>query len=372
MRFFGRLITNCLFAALCPLAAAPGSARAAAQPPLRIILPPEAVAGAPATLAVLDAAGRLAPNVGVELSGGQTVKTDSTGRARFTAPAVPGVMTAQITTGRVAASTTFTASSTVIPAVNSTSGDSKSNSQQNLRILSAPRLFSVSDRFTIEGAGFQGEADENHVSLASQPCLVLAASPISLVVLPGPRTLPGPVGLRVGVGRQQVALDPVSAISLEISGPSDALRPGVRTELMILARGTTERLALEVRNSSPEVIQLAHGNVQRVTTSGGKLNVAKIKLKCLAAGDYAITARLIPPASGMRALEAMRRNLIAARAIATGAWAERIDRALLQIDQNPNDTRRVRDELKSILDDKPPAELAALLRSALRQIQTSE
>ena len=44
-----------------------------------IILPQKMVAGAPATLAVLDSAGRLLPNVVVELSGGRNVTTDATG-----------------------------------------------------------------------------------------------------------------------------------------------------------------------------------------------------------------------------------------------------------------------------------------------------
>lgn len=361
--FLGRFLRNALFAVLFSLPGIP--VRAAAQSPLSIILPPQVVAGAPATLAVLDAAGRLAPDVEVGLSGAQTVRTDATGRARFTVPASPGIMTAQIASGQ------FTASTTVIPAPNSTFSGSGLNQKQDLQILSAPRVFSVSDRFTIEGDGFHGGADENHIFLAGQPCLVLAASPVSLVVVPGPRTPFGAVELRISVGKQQVALDSVSAISLKISAPSKALRPGVRTEMTIVAHGTTERLVLQVRNSSPDVIQLTRGNVQRVTTSGGKLNVAEIKLKCLGSGDYAVTAELILPASGARVLAA-RRNLVAARAIATGAWAARIDRALLQIDQNPHDTRKFRAELKRMLADKPPAELAALLRSAWEQFQTGE
>ena len=67
--------------------------------PRAIILPPAVVAGAQATLAVVDAAGRLLPGVAVEISGGQTarlrasspekVTTDSTGRATFLAPGDP-------------------------------------------------------------------------------------------------------------------------------------------------------------------------------------------------------------------------------------------------------------------------------------------
>src|ERR1700676_4632817 len=55
-----------------------------------IILPQKMVAGAAATLAVLDSAGRLAPNVVVELSTGRKVTTDVTGRALLVAPGEAG------------------------------------------------------------------------------------------------------------------------------------------------------------------------------------------------------------------------------------------------------------------------------------------
>src|ERR1700724_2720048 len=64
--------------------------------PRTIVLPQSTIAGAPATLAVLDSAGRLLPNVAVELSGGQKLTTDSTGRAPFVVPGEPGVLTAQV------------------------------------------------------------------------------------------------------------------------------------------------------------------------------------------------------------------------------------------------------------------------------------
>src|SRR5271166_658703 len=53
--------------------------------PRQIILPTKLIAGAQATLAVLDSQGRLLPNITVELSGGQKVTTNVTGRAQFNA-----------------------------------------------------------------------------------------------------------------------------------------------------------------------------------------------------------------------------------------------------------------------------------------------
>ena len=60
------------------------------------LLPPRVVAGAQATLAVVDSHGRLLPNVTVELSTGQNVTTDVTGRALFKAPEKPGKLDAKI------------------------------------------------------------------------------------------------------------------------------------------------------------------------------------------------------------------------------------------------------------------------------------
>jgi len=51
--------------------AAQDAPRVQAVAPHTIVLPQTTMAGAPATLAVLDSAGRLLPGVAVELSGGQ-------------------------------------------------------------------------------------------------------------------------------------------------------------------------------------------------------------------------------------------------------------------------------------------------------------
>jgi len=68
-----------------------------AATPRTIVLPQKAVAGAAATLAVLDTAGRnVCPNAVVELSGARKVTTDATGRALFTVPSEPGVLAARI------------------------------------------------------------------------------------------------------------------------------------------------------------------------------------------------------------------------------------------------------------------------------------
>jgi hypothetical protein len=365
-QLLGRVILTSLASVLLVLTGAQPSVRAQARAPRGIVLPSQLVAGAPGTLAVLDSAGQLVPGVEVGLSGDQKVKTDTTGRAYFTAPTVPGVLTAEIASARISSS------APIISPVNPASPGSPASPPQNLQILSSPRFFSIQDRFTIEGAGFRGDADENHVFLADQPCLVLAASPVSLVVLPGPRTPIGAIGLRVSVGGQQVGAGPVSAVSLEISGPGEALRAGARTRLTVWVRGATQRLVLEVRNASPEIIQLPRGNLQRVMTSGGDRNAAEIEMKCLAPGDYAVTARLIPTSSGLPDLAAARRKLVAARAVATGTWAARVDRVIRRIDRDPEDTRRIRTELERMLNDKPSGEFALLLESAWEEFHKTD
>jgi hypothetical protein len=155
----------------------------------------------------------------------------------------------------------------------------------------------VHDRFTLEGSGFRGAADSNRVFLSDDPCLVVASSPVSLVVLPGPRVPIGDVNLHVTVGGIDAGQFSVSAVLLEFSGPAEAVNAGSTGELIVHAHGTTEPLILEVRNGSPGVIQLSKGNVQRLKTSGGDQNIAPVEVKFVTGGNYSVSARLISPFS---------------------------------------------------------------------------
>jgi hypothetical protein len=105
-----------------------------------------------------------------------------------------------------------------------------------------------------------------------------------------------------------------------------------------------------------------------VTTSGGERNAAEVEMKSLAPGDYTVTARLVPTASGLPDWEAARQKLLAARALATGSWTGRLDRLIGRIDREPQDTAEIRTELEHMLEDKPAGQFAFLLQSAWQAI----
>jgi IPT/TIG domain len=288
-----KVLTPCLILALVVGVCA--SHAAAQQPPKPhaspaprlIILPPRVVAGAQGTLAVLDSQGRLLPNIAVELSGGQKVTTDKAGRAMFKALDQPGTMVAKAPGQGVSASANVVA--TEVSAMHGASGGPPGA----VNVVSYPHAMAIHDRFILEGSGFRGAADSNHVYLNGDPCLVLASSPVSLVALPGPSVPIGDVTLHVTVAGIDAGQFPVSAVLLEFSGPMETVNAGSSGKLILHAHGTTEPLLLEVRNGSPGVIRLSKGNVQRIKTSGGDENIAPVDVKFVTGGNYLVTARLI-------------------------------------------------------------------------------
>jgi hypothetical protein len=165
-------------------------------------------------------------------------------------------------------------------------------------VVSYPKILAIHDRFAVEGSGFQGIADSNHISLNGNPCLIVASSPVSLVALPGPHAPVGGVTLRVAVGGMEAGQFAVAAVLLDFTGPAEAMDAGSNGKLTLHAHGTTEPLLVEIRNGSPGVIQLSKGNVQRVKTSGGEDNVAPVDVKFVSGGNYLVSARLVSPETG--------------------------------------------------------------------------
>ena len=336
--------------------------------PRTIILPQKSIAGAPGTLAVLDASGRLLPGVAVELSDGQKVTTDDTGRALFIAPRNLDTLTAKIS-GRGISSSSFVVSSESLPPL--TPPVVPPEGAAGVRIISYPKFLSMHDRFTIQGAGFRGQADLNRVFLGDHLCLVMAASPVSLVVLPGPDVPLGLVSLRVRVNGIEAERVSVTMVRLEFTGPADQASAGARGELTLHVYGTTNRLAVEVRNASPEIIQvpLARGNILRLATSGGEDNIAPVFLKFLSSGNYTLTARLLSTGGGLPDIESARRSLVDARKSSKGDLAARIAHVIDDLDQDPENVSRTREDLKRILDGKPGGKTAVFLDSAWRALQ---
>jgi hypothetical protein len=290
------------------------------------------------------------------------VTTDVTGRALFKASDELGPLVAKISGQTISASATVIASEP--PSGQAPSGDRVGEAH----IVSYPRFVEIHDRFSLEGSGFRGAADSNHVFLNDDPCLVVASSPVSLVVLPGPRVPVGDVKLRVTVAGMDAGQFAVSGVLLEFSGPAEPVNAGSGGNLILRAHGTTEPLALEVRNGSPGVIQLSKGNVQRLKTSGGDENIAPVEVKFVTGGSYSVSARLLSSDASLPELELAKKRLTEARKIASGDWPARIDQVLLHIDQAPENLPQIRSELKTMLNDKPAAPLASLLDSAWREL----
>jgi hypothetical protein len=288
-RLPGRILALGLLVIVCPaIAAAQQPAKARPTPvPRQIILPAKLVAGAQATLAVLDSQGRLLPDVTVDLPGGQKVTTDITGRAIFKAGDQPGTLLAKVSGHSVTATADVLAADA--PGVRLVPGEAPGS----ISVASHPHVLAIHDRFSIEGSGFRGAADSNQVNLNGDQCLVLASSPVSLVVLPGLRAPVGDTTLHLTVAGTDAGQYPVSVVLLELSGPAETVNAGATGQLTLHAHGTAQPLLVEVRNGSPGVVQLSKGNVQRLKTSGGEQNSAAIDVKFVTGGNYSVTARLL-------------------------------------------------------------------------------
>ena len=276
-----------LFCASAPVLALLSSAQQARIPPAPaasaariLLLPQRIVAGERSTLAVLDVGGRLTPGVTVSFSNGDHVTTDATGRALFVAPLKPGVLLGSLAgrPGRIP--TTILTPAEAPP--------------DQLAVRSAPRIAALSDRFELWGSGFCGDADANRVTIGSQPALVLAASPASLVVLPPDELSPGPTSVIVACGQSGGAAFSITFVALALDASHTPLAPGERRTLAIRIRGTEERLTIEARNFAPEIAELATGTAARAASTGGPENLAKFELMGMKRGNFLVSFRLIP------------------------------------------------------------------------------
>lgn len=312
-----------------------------------IILPQKLVAGQPATLAVLTAEGKLAPGVTVEFSGGQRVTTDDSGRASFTAPDEAGVLLAQVPDSAASGS------ATVIPVV----------PPARVELLQVPRIISLRDRFSVGGYGFSGEADANQVRLGGQTGLVLAASPVNLVILPSPKAALGVTQVVVGVSGAESSTV-TTLVAVEMTSEKPSLGPGQKADLIVRVRGTDQPLELEARNLSRAVVHFLRGDTQRVVTRGGQENSAAIKMEGLSPGDFSFSVRIVPPPAGLPDIGAAREYLLAARKVAPPNKARRVDKLIRRLEQRSQDVAKIRTDLEKMMAQEPQGQFGRLIEAA--------
>jgi hypothetical protein len=348
MSAFFRKIAACGVFVLVGLFSSSFSASAQTAPSatwyVTIVLPPKVVAGRPATLAILGADGRLAPSVTVAIGEDQSLKTDATGRAFFTAPATPGVLFAEAS-GASAVSLVDEA-----PAPDAQAADGE---------LTVASVISLRDRFPICGGGFRGDADANHVTMNGDRALIVASSPECLVVLPSPRGVPGVAKLTVeSSGTQRNAT--TTLVSLQFEAPQTAPVPGQRSDLTVHAEGSDAPLALTIQNETPGVLEFLKGDTQEVRTTGGSRNIAQVQITAVRSGDYSFNARLIPSPDISAAVQYLR----AAAPLAPKALQHRVNDAASRVATHPKDREKVRQDLEKMISTTIPGRFRTLLEAA--------
>lgn len=326
-----------------------------------IVLPPQLETEKPATLAVLDRDGRLAPGITVTLPGGKKVTTDATGRARFVVTSAPGPFVVEAE--GAAPVTGVRASSIVIAHPPIPQG----GSSLDVIVSSYPRVVALDDHIVVRGSGFRGDADANHAVLAGLPALVLASSPNSVVVQHGSGTTIGLKDLIIEVAGRRSGPLAITVVSLEITRPAGELAVGQKGSLIVHVNGTSEKVTLAVENLSGGAVGLVNGDFQRSTSTGGAQNVALIPLRALRAGGFSVSARIVTAVPDASTLALARGELVAARGAAPGDWVRAIDRALATLDNAGPDLRgvpRLLDEIEKMLSSEPSVEVEKYLRTA--------
>jgi hypothetical protein len=339
---FTRLLGAALFL-FAPAAGAPAQSTPPATSGVTVVLPPKVVAGQQATLAVLDADGKLAPGVTVELENNPSVRTDRTGRGFFqvSSPGSGGVLLATVSSDSAAAIE-----------------DSAPPADAGQTLAIAPAV-SVRDYFSICGSGFSGNADENRVNINGAPALVLAASPECLVVLPGADAAPGPATISVeAAGQKRTAA--TSLVSLAFESPNPALLPDQRGRLIVRVLGSELPLRIVVGNKTPDVLRFLRGDEQELVTRGGPQNLAVVEVQAIRSGDFSLRTRIEPQPDA----EAARRYLQAAAPLAPQNLSRELHKLSGKLAHHPHDFRPLRRKLDEILAATPPGDFQTLLRAA--------
>jgi hypothetical protein len=333
---------------LCGIAAARAPAlQAQAQPnpnttwTVTIVLPPRLMASHPATLAVLGVDGKLAAGVTVTLGDGQTVTTDRTGRAVFTAPASGDYLLAKGAGASVAA------------LIDPAAGASEPKE------TTLPAFISLRDRFWICSPGLRGDADADSVHINDEPALVLAASPECLVALPSQKATPGPAKILVESPGAQATAN-TTLVALDFEAPQAALLPQTKSKLEVRVSGSDQKLWIVVENETPGVLRFVRGETQELLTTGGSQNGAALEVQAVRAGDYAFRARLLAAPDPAIA----QRYLLAAMPLAPRELQSGIKKLGARLARHPGDLPVVRAQLSQILKQTIGGDFHALLNAA--------
>lgn len=310
-------------------------------PAMTIVLPPRLMAAHPATLALFGPDGKLVPDVSVDLSDGESVKTDATGRAHFTVPAKGTFLLAR------------SEGTTVAALIDPAAGASEP------KAVALPPIVSLRENIWMCAPGLQGDATADTVKIDGRTALVLAASPQCVVALPPPRTMPGPASISLQAPGVQWNAS-IKLVALDFQPPRPALQPGHKGKLAVRVRGSGEKLNLVVENTAPDVLQFRRGGVQQVRTSGGANNVAEIEVVAQRSGDFSFRARIIPPANP----EMAARYLMAAAPYAGRAVRRRLEKLAHRLERRPRDVAGEREEITQILNQAAPGDFSTLLSAA--------
>ncbi len=235
------------------------------------------------------------------------------------------------------------------------------------QIDSVPAWISLHDVFSIQGTGFRGDADADLVRIAGKQALVLAASPVSLVLLANPQTEPGTAALVLQTGTGEVTAS-VALVGIALQPDLSSLVHGQHATLQIRALGTEQARDIQIRNLAPDVLRLHGGNFQKLRTSGGAENIAQLDVQARREGDSSLDVRIIPPLQPPD-IDAARAFLSAAAPHAGGDAQRRISGWARRLGAAPPDTLGIPADIEKELNRAKNAEEAALLRAALDNMQ---
>jgi hypothetical protein len=303
-----------------------------------IVLSPKLMAAHPATLAVFGLDGKLAPGISVALSDGESITTDRTGRAHFTAPASATFLLAQAE-GVIAAAL-----------VDPATGASEPKS------VAIPPFVSLRESFWLCGPGLQGDASADSITINSHSALVLAASPECVVTIAPPGTAPGPASISVSAPGVHWTAS-ATFVSLAFVAPHPALLPGQKGRLAVRVNGSAAKLELVVENTRPAALYFLRGDVQKIRTSGGSNNSASIQVRAVRSGKFSFHARIVPSPDPSIAA----RYLQAAAPMATQDLRQKIRKLADRLARHPRKFDSERRDLARVLYQSIPGDFRTLL-----------